>query len=106
MSWNGQVPKTCRPRAKSKATSPMLKNRWPAEPLGACCATLRKMQGRVFNSLADIPPLPIWAGVLARAVEGRDVMFAVVELDANSAVAQHQHPNEQIGIILKGSLRF
>jgi quercetin dioxygenase-like cupin family protein len=60
----------------------------------------------VFTSLADIPPLPIWTGVLARAVEGREVTFAIVELDPNAVVGQHQHPNEQLGIILKGSLRF
>ena len=60
----------------------------------------------VFTSLADIPPLPIWTGVLARAVEGREVTFAIVELDPDSVVGQHQHPNEQLGIILKGSLRF
>jgi quercetin dioxygenase-like cupin family protein len=59
-----------------------------------------------FKSLADIPPLPIWQGVLARAVEGREVTFAIVELEPDSVVGQHQHPNEQVGIILKGSLRF
>ena len=60
----------------------------------------------VFTSLADIPPLPIWTGVLARAVEGREVTFAIVELDPDSVVGQHHHPNEQLGIILEGSLRF
>ena len=60
----------------------------------------------VFKALAEIAPLPIWHGVLARAVEGRDVTFAIVELDPESVVAQHQHPNEQLGIILTGALRF
>ena len=59
-----------------------------------------------FKSLADIPALPIWTGVLARAVEGREMTFAIVELDADAVVAQHQHANEQMGIILQGSLRF
>jgi quercetin dioxygenase-like cupin family protein len=59
-----------------------------------------------FNALADIPPLPIWTGVLARAVEGREITFAIVELDSGAVVGQHQHPNEQVGIILKGALRF
>ena len=60
----------------------------------------------VFTSLADIAPLPIWQGVLARSVEGRELTFAVVELESGSVVGQHQHPNEQVGMILKGSLRF
>lgn len=44
--------------------------------------------------------------MLARAVEGRGVTFAIVELDPDAVVGRHQHPNEQLGIILKGSLRF
>jgi len=60
----------------------------------------------VFASLKDVPPLAIWTGVLARAVEGRNVTFAIVELDADAMVARHQHPNEQVGIVLKGTMRF
>ena len=61
---------------------------------------------RVFSSLADLPTLPIWTGVLARAVEGREITFAVVELDPDSAVGRHQHPNEQVGMVVQGSMRF
>jgi quercetin dioxygenase-like cupin family protein len=59
-----------------------------------------------FKSLSDVAPLPIWPGVLARAVEGREMTFAVVELDAHAVVAEHRHPNEQIGIVLSGTLTF
>lgn len=55
---------------------------------------------------ADIRPLPIWDGVIARAVEGLEMTRAVVELAPNSHVAAHQHLNEQIGIVLKGTLTF
>ena len=60
----------------------------------------------VFGRLADMPPLPIWEGVLARVVEGRDLTFAIVELDPNAVVARHQHPNEQIGIVTDGALHY
>jgi quercetin dioxygenase-like cupin family protein len=60
----------------------------------------------IFKPLAEIPPQQIWDGVLARAVEGERMSFAVVELSPNSVVAQHRHTNEQIGIILEGSLTF
>jgi quercetin dioxygenase-like cupin family protein len=60
----------------------------------------------VFQPLAAIRPLPIWPGVLARVVEGREITFAIVELEPNSKVARHQHPNEQLGVVLKGSMRF
>ena len=60
----------------------------------------------VFRSVSELNIVPIWEGVAARVVEGREMTFAVVELAPNMAVQQHQHPNEQIGIILTGSLRF
>jgi quercetin dioxygenase-like cupin family protein len=60
----------------------------------------------VFKRLADIGPLPIWGGVLARAVEGKEMTLAIVELQPNSHVVQHQHPNEQIGVVLQGTMTF
>ena len=59
-----------------------------------------------YTALRDIPPQRIWDGVVARVVEGDKMSFAIVELAPNSVVAQHQHPNEQIGIMLRGSLTF
>jgi quercetin dioxygenase-like cupin family protein len=59
-----------------------------------------------FKSLPELPPLHIWTGVLARVVQGREITFAIVELDPHSTVARHQHPNEQVGIVLSGSLSF
>ena len=32
--------------------------------------------------------------------------MAVVELDANSVVPEHSHENEQLGMVLRGSVRF
>jgi len=59
-----------------------------------------------FRSLADLPLLAIWDGVRARTVEGRELTFAVVELDPLGAVGEHQHPNEQIGMVVQGTLTF
>jgi quercetin dioxygenase-like cupin family protein len=60
----------------------------------------------VFRPVSDLDIVPIWNGVTARAVVGREMTFAVVELDPNTAVELHQHPNEQMGVVLSGSLRF
>ena len=57
-----------------------------------------------FRSLDAIAPLPIWTGILARVVEGREITFAVVELDAGAVAARHQHANEQAGLVLRGSM--
>jgi unsaturated pyranuronate lyase len=56
--------------------------------------------------LADIVPLRVWDAVRARRVEGERITMAVVELDANAVVPEHRHPNEQLGILLRGSMRF
>jgi quercetin dioxygenase-like cupin family protein len=60
----------------------------------------------IFTRLAEIPPQQIWDGVLARTVEGDRMSFAVVELSPGSVVHEHDHPNEQVGIVLRGSLTF
>ena len=59
-----------------------------------------------FKSLREIAPQRIWEGVLARVVEGDTMSFALVELAPNSVVAEHQHHNEQMGIVLRGSMTF
>jgi quercetin dioxygenase-like cupin family protein len=60
----------------------------------------------VFRPVSELPLLPIWDGIAARAIEGRRMTFAVVDLEPNTPVKRHEHPNEQIGIVLTGSLRF
>lgn len=59
-----------------------------------------------FRAISEIGPRPIWDGTVARVVNGREITFAVVELDAFAVVGLHQHPNEQLGIVLKGLLTF
>ena len=51
-----------------------------------------------FSKLADIGPLPIWGGVVARGIEGDRLTLAIVELSPGSLVPEHHHANEQIGI--------
>jgi quercetin dioxygenase-like cupin family protein len=59
-----------------------------------------------FDELHAIGPLPIWDGVIARGVEGKEMTLAIVELDPGAVVAEHHHPNEQLGIVLSGSMTF
>lgn len=59
-----------------------------------------------FDELSGIAPLRIWDGVAARAVEGERVTLAVVELDAGSVIPEHAHENEQVGLMLAGSMAF
>jgi quercetin dioxygenase-like cupin family protein len=59
-----------------------------------------------FDELASLRPLSIWGGVVARAVHGDRVTLAVVELEPGSVVAGHAHENEQLGMVLSGSVSF
>jgi len=59
-----------------------------------------------FAKLSELGPLPIWTGVLARTVQAAHISMAVVELSPNSVVPEHHHHNEQLGIVLKGSMVF
>src|SRR3954452_296368 len=59
-----------------------------------------------FDSLSAIAPIAIWDGVGACAVVGEKLTLAVVELDPGPVVGEHSHANEQLGILLTGSMRL
>jgi quercetin dioxygenase-like cupin family protein len=61
---------------------------------------------QALRDIADVGPQGIWEGVLARAIVGERMTLAVVELVPNALVPEHRHPNEQMGILLQGSLVF
>ena len=56
--------------------------------------------------IAEITPIQVWDGVIARRVEGDRLTLAVVELAANSLVPEHRHPNEQCGLVIEGEVHF
>jgi quercetin dioxygenase-like cupin family protein len=59
-----------------------------------------------FDDLASIGPQDIWNGVAVRAVHGERITLGVVELEPDSNVPEHRHENEQLGMVLSGSLTF
>jgi quercetin dioxygenase-like cupin family protein len=61
-----------------------------------------------LRDIAEFPLLEIWGGdaVRARRVQGERITFAVVELAPDAVVPEHRHPNEQMGMVITGELRF
>ena len=59
-----------------------------------------------FDDLADLPPRRVWDAIHARVLSGERLSLAVVELDRGAIVAEHSHEHEQLGICLRGALRF
>jgi quercetin dioxygenase-like cupin family protein len=39
-------------------------------------------------------------------VHGERITLAIVELDPGAVAAEHNHPNEQLGIVLQGTITF
>jgi quercetin dioxygenase-like cupin family protein len=59
-----------------------------------------------FADLASIAPQQVWERIAARSVHGDRITMSVVELDPGAVVAEHSHENEQLGIVLRGTMDF
>lgn len=60
----------------------------------------------VFADIADLELHRIWEGVVGRVVHGDRITLSVVELDADCVIPSHSHENEQVGLLVSGSLAF
>src|SRR6266852_5309903 len=59
-----------------------------------------------FEDLHAIPPQLLAGGYLARAVHGERLTLAVVEVEPGAELPEHQHDNEQFGIVIEGAVVF
>ena len=59
-----------------------------------------------FDDLREIAPNVIWDGVVGRSLHGAQATLSAIELAPGTSVPEHAHVNEQIGILLEGSLTF
>jgi quercetin dioxygenase-like cupin family protein len=59
-----------------------------------------------FATVADVNPQALAPGILARALHGERSSLLFAELDAGASLAEHAHDNEQVGILLRGSVVF
>lgn len=48
----------------------------------------------------------IFDGVNGRVIRGEELTLAVVELDPGAIVPEHRHDNEQLGLVLEGTVTF
>lgn len=60
----------------------------------------------VFDEVGAIPPQEVWERIVARSVHGERLTMAIVELEPGAVAAEHSHENEQLGVVLRGALRF
>ena len=55
-------------------------------------------------SVVGLQPRQMWDGVVARPLHGARITVGIVEFEAMTRVAEHRHDNEQLGLVLKGSI--
>jgi quercetin dioxygenase-like cupin family protein len=48
----------------------------------------------------------IWEGIAGRALHGDALTLALVELEPGISLPEHQHPNEQLGLVIEGAITF
>ena len=59
-----------------------------------------------FASAVGIGPHPLMDGIRARPIHGRHITLAIVELDPGVDMPEYRHPNEQVGIVVRGEFTF
>jgi quercetin dioxygenase-like cupin family protein len=57
-------------------------------------------------TLSEIDPIQVWDRIRARRVEGERITLAIVELEPNAVAPEHRHPHEQLGLVIRGEMRF
>lgn len=57
--------------------------------------------------ISAVPPIDVWGDLVrARRIEGERLTLALIELAPDSIVPEHRHENEQLGMVITGSVRF
>lgn len=59
-----------------------------------------------FDDLGEIAPQRLFDGFVARTIHGERITLAVVEIEPGAALPEHDHENEQLGTIIRGSMTF
>jgi quercetin dioxygenase-like cupin family protein len=59
-----------------------------------------------FGDIRTEPALRIWDGITGRIVESAGATLAVVELEPGGHATSHSHTNEQLGVLIEGTVRF
>ena len=60
-----------------------------------------------LTDIATRPLIDLWGDtVKGRRIEGERITFAVIELTADAIVPEHRHENEQLGMVIAGSVTF
>jgi len=60
----------------------------------------------MFFDVDNLRSKQIMEGVKIRVAYGENVMMSYVNIEANTTIAEHSHPHEQMGMFLDGEAEF
>jgi quercetin dioxygenase-like cupin family protein len=63
-------------------------------------------ESSAFADLEGLAPHRIWDGVVGRTVHAERVTMSLIELEPGAVVPEHGHEQEQVGLLLHGSMTF
>lgn len=55
---------------------------------------------------SDVPASPVTDAITARTVVGSHLSSTTFELESHAPIPRHAHPNDELGIVLRGGLRM
>jgi quercetin dioxygenase-like cupin family protein len=53
---------------------------------------------------SDVPPFSPAAGIQVQPVIGESLMTCWIAMEPGAVVVEHSHPNEQLGVVVEGSI--
>jgi quercetin dioxygenase-like cupin family protein len=59
-----------------------------------------------LGDIGSVPAQQIWEGIAGRAVHGERLTLGLIELEPEAVLPEHRHENEQLGMVLEGSITF
>jgi quercetin dioxygenase-like cupin family protein len=57
-----------------------------------------------YVKVAGLQPYQIWNGAVARPLHGESITVGIVDIEPLTLVPEHRHVNEQLGLVLRGSI--
>lgn len=59
-----------------------------------------------LGDIRDQPLQQVWDGIAARVLHGDGLTLGLVELEPGIVLPEHRHANEQLGMVIEGSITF
>ena len=71
---------------------------------GNANGTAESGQGMTWARRSEVPPFSPAPGIEVRPVIGESLMTCWIAMEPGAVVVEHSHPNEQLGVVIEGSV--